>query len=63
MYSLGDYRRKVIGGADSVPADYFVTKSERPRLLAPTITHSHPLSPFPPPPPPPTHPQSLLEGV
>ena len=25
VYSLGDYRRKVLGGADSLPADYFQT--------------------------------------
>ncbi|ORY20384.1 putative cytoplasm protein [Naematelia encephala] len=29
VYSLGDYRRKVLGGAKSVPADYFQTKSPR----------------------------------
>jgi len=23
VYSLGDYRRKVLGGAKNVPADYF----------------------------------------
>ena len=28
VYSLGDYRRKVLGGAKSVPADYFQTKSQ-----------------------------------
>lgn len=28
VYSLGDYRRKVLGGAKSVPADYFQTKCE-----------------------------------
>ncbi|KAK4688614.1 hypothetical protein P7C73_g1500, partial [Tremellales sp. Uapishka_1] len=26
VYSLGDYRRKVLGGAKNVPADYFQTK-------------------------------------
>ncbi|WVR08520.1 hypothetical protein IAU60_005575 [Kwoniella sp. DSM 27419] len=29
VYSLGDYRRKVLGGADNVPPDYFATKSPR----------------------------------
>jgi 6-phosphofructo-2-kinase/fructose-2,6-biphosphatase 4 len=29
VYSLGDYRRKVLGGAENIPADYFkLTKSE-----------------------------------
>lgn len=32
VYSLGDYRRKVLGGAENVPSDYFQThgKSSRP---------------------------------
>ncbi|ORX41018.1 putative cytoplasm protein [Kockovaella imperatae] len=29
VYSLGDYRRKVLGGADSLPSDYFVTNAPR----------------------------------
>ncbi|GFZ48093.1 hypothetical protein JCM24511_05841 [Saitozyma sp. JCM 24511] len=29
VYSLGDYRRKVLGGAKNVPSDYFQTKSPR----------------------------------
>ncbi|WWC72588.1 uncharacterized protein I206_106550 [Kwoniella pini CBS 10737] len=29
VYSLGDYRRKVLGGAKNVPPDYFQTKSPR----------------------------------
>ena len=27
VYSLGDYRRKVLGGAKNVPGDYFQNKS------------------------------------
>lgn len=27
VYSIGDYRRKVLGGAENVPHDYFQTKS------------------------------------
>jgi 6-phosphofructo-2-kinase/fructose-2,6-biphosphatase 4 len=30
VYSLGDYRRKVLGGAKNVPSDYFQTKCECP---------------------------------
>jgi 6-phosphofructo-2-kinase/fructose-2,6-biphosphatase 4 len=26
VYSLGDYRRKTIGGAENLPPDYFQTK-------------------------------------
>ncbi|WWD20724.1 hypothetical protein CI109_105200 [Kwoniella shandongensis] len=29
VYSLGDYRRKVLGGAEHIPSDYFQTKSPR----------------------------------
>ncbi|ODN99536.1 6-phosphofructo-2-kinase/fructose-2,6-bisphosphatase [Cryptococcus wingfieldii CBS 7118] len=29
VYSIGDYRRKVLGGAENVPHDYFQTKSPR----------------------------------
>lgn len=34
VYSLGDYRRKVLGGAKNVPADYFATDSTCPCTLA-----------------------------
>ncbi|KAJ1032531.1 hypothetical protein NDA16_000554 [Ustilago loliicola] len=35
VFSLGDHRRKVLGGADKIPADYFVTgpKSEETEAL------------------------------
>ncbi|ADV19779.1 6-phosphofructo-2-kinase/fructose-2,6-bisphosphatase [Cryptococcus gattii Ru294] len=29
VYSIGDYRRKVLGGAENVPHDYFQTKTPR----------------------------------
>ncbi|KIR30890.1 6-phosphofructo-2-kinase/fructose-2,6-bisphosphatase [Cryptococcus deuterogattii LA55] len=29
VYSIGDYRRKVLGGAENVPHDYFQTKAPR----------------------------------
>lgn len=29
VYSLGDYRRKVLGGAKAIPADYFNEKDAR----------------------------------
>ena len=29
VYSLGDYRRKVLGGAEKIPADYFQTDEPR----------------------------------
>ncbi|OXL11107.1 6-phosphofructo-2-kinase/fructose-2,6-bisphosphatase, partial [Cryptococcus neoformans Gb118] len=35
VYSIGDYRRKVLGGAKDVPHDYFQTKSASPPPPAP----------------------------
>ena len=29
VYSLGDYRRKTIGGAENLPPDYFQTKCKQ----------------------------------
>ena len=28
VYALGDYRRRVLGGAEKIPADYFLEKGE-----------------------------------
>lgn len=33
VYSLGDYRRKVLGGAENVPSDYFQTHGQFPAVL------------------------------